>query len=297
MKVLFHGREMTVSLFDAAAGKMFEFPIVPSGGDHGTVEISNRVSSVILSAKVPKEIPVYAYAMHYGANNHTDEIQGEVMTDGEACYSKEIPLKSNQSKTPQPPTDGGQSLRLLSIDQSGRLHDRVISLVKQDDKLFVTVQETYNEQLYRAGDLVVCPPMEKTRLATLETVRRMLEGNAQFTACLPEASTYQRPDLKKQVLALRYGEGLVLWFADGMNSGAVLCKDGQQHKVHFSKILTIRQGRRFLRTGEKVLFRGTESVPGKSQFRDQLVNVEVEGMFPGLVELDINLKPEDFQIS
>jgi len=299
MKILQHGHELSVQVFDSKdSGEMFEFSVNSCGGNHGMVEIPQNVQTVTIKVTVPNEMPVYAYAMQYGANSHTDHISGS--TDGgntSFCRNVRLEWHGKERKVPQPPTNGGQSLRLLSVDQTGRLHDLVVSIVKQSDKLFVTVQETYNEQLYRAGDLIVCPPMEKTRFHTLEMVRQMLEGNAEFVASLPEGAAYKRPNLKKQAVNLRPGEGLVLWFADGMNSGSVLCRDGREHKVHFSRVLTVRQERRFLQKGEKVLFRGTEPIPGMSKFRDQLTDVTVEGMFPGLVTLNLELKPEDFQIS
>ncbi len=295
MKLDIYGQPAEITLL---AGP-FEVTI-QNGGTvaHGLVtgHIYKGTEKVTLKVILPVGTPVLGYGMSYEGNRHQDDVVVREVAGGTQVFSKVIPIGWGGG-TPQLPTNGGQSLRLLSVDVNGRLHDLVVSLVRQGDKLFVTVQETYREQLYKAGDLVVSPPMEKTRMSTLERVRKLLEGHDEFIATLPAASTYQKPDLKKQSLTLREGEGLVLWFADGMNSGSVLCRDGRQHKVHYTEILTIRHGRKFLRTGEKVLFRGKKPIPGRSQFPDQLTDVQVEGQFPQLLPLRFNPEPDDFTVT
>lgn len=293
MNILFYGEPAVLSIIQ---GGRFEVPITFNGGNIGLVGmIDGKSKSVTLKIELPSSLPVVAYTMKYGGNEITGHLEGHSVGDT-VYFEREVSLEWKEGPTPQPPTDGGQNLRILSVDERGYLHEAVVALARQGDKLGLSFQETYCEQLFKAGDVITCPQMSSTKQHTLALVRDLLQGNEAFVQSLPAASTYQRPDLKKLALPLKSGEGLTLWYSKGGQNGAVLTKNGVA-KIHFSQIQTDRFGFRYLERGEKVLFRGTEPIKGYSRFKCQLTDVVVKGVMPGLVDLKVDLDPERFQVS
>lgn len=297
MKTVIDGTEVSFQVFTEPECR-FEVPVTLLGDNHGELAVINGRAARELAIKVemPRELCMMGYIMKDGDNFIVKRIAPVEQSEVKG-FTFILPIEWN-GKDPTPRTvPNGKSFRLLSIDTQGKLRETVTAIVRQGDKLFLTVQETYRDQLYRAGDVVRCPSMDGTKRATLAYVRDLLQELPDFVQGLPDISEYKRVDRQAQAINLRDGEGVVLWYSKRKQLGAVLLKSRNGHpmtaRAHFSQVLTIRCGLKYLKTGEKVLFRKVKPVEGGSSFKWELEEVQVTGMMPGLVDLSGVFKIEE----
>ncbi|OHA15282.1 MAG: hypothetical protein A3G52_04195 [Candidatus Taylorbacteria bacterium RIFCSPLOWO2_12_FULL_43_20] len=293
MQIKINGAPVEISVFTDRDTR-FEVPVTRLNGEHGAIEnVPDGTRELTIQVKLSPEVSMVAYIMQYGKNQILTRLEDLDSYKQGSRFLYYLPLwKSGGRLLPNP---NGKSFRLFAISLAGRLKEVVVSVVQQGGTLFLIAQETYDEQLYRAGDVVDCPTMRKTKHYTLAMARDLLDGQDEFISGLPEMSQYVKPDTKKQQLELRYGEGLVLWYSKGKQLGAVLTTGGVC-RCHWSAILTTRDRLKYLVRGEKILFLDTRVTEGTTQFKRELVDVQVEGAMPGLLDLKLELDEKDFEV-
>jgi cold shock CspA family protein len=139
-------------------------------------------------------------------------------------------------------------VRLLRRIGPGVIELWEIALVSQDGVFWVTAQKTYsiavgldeNEEFY-------CPQFEERWPQLVSFLAELLEGEE-----LPVLATVAA-DITTDTSGLGANEGFVLWWNAAQQMGAINTAKGAA-RVHWSQIVAQNGARRFLVSGQRVVF-------------------------------------------
>jgi len=122
--------------------------------------------------------------------------------------------------------------RMFTISQTGEVKFWEIAIVAQEERFFLSIQDTGMFQAYQDQDTVVWPD---TRMASWPSMCQMLEKGLKALGCeLPmyEEQTVAEPELPND---LDNDEGMVLWYNVAQGWGAAHTNQGLA-RVHWSEV-------------------------------------------------------------
>lgn len=144
---------------------------------------------------------------------------------------------------------------LFAADAAGHAHVFTVALAAQDNELFLSYWELYNESCYSKEGKVVCPGLEKKDNGIwVPVVAELLAG---AVGLLPDISTYA-PPVPFDANTLPDNVGVVDWFTLRIGIGEVWTKKGKA-RVYWRECPKATDGMRYLKGGETVRF--AEIVP------------------------------------
>lgn len=146
--------------------------------------------------------------------------------------------------------DYKNTIWLFAADAQGHAHVFTVALVAQDNELFLSYWELYDEQCFRKDTEVVCPGLaKKDNGIWAPVVAELLAGAVEM---LPDISAYAAPT-QFDASTLPDGVGLVDWFTLRIGIGEVFTKKGKA-RVYWKQCPKTEDGMRYLKGGERVRF-------------------------------------------
>lgn len=139
---------------------------------------------------------------------------------------------------------------LFAANAQGHAHVFTIALVAQDNELFLSYWELYDESCFRNGTDAVCPGLaKKDNGIWAPVVTELLAGALEM---LPDSSVYATPT-PFDGSTLTDNVGVVDWFTLRIGIGEVFTNKGKA-RVYWRECPKAMDGMRYLKGGERVRF-------------------------------------------
>lgn len=216
---------------------------IEGGGKVGYLEAGQ---SALLEIAFPSDREIWPVRVDGQKNvvkaRDDSEVEGVVL-----CRTA-IRLKESQTSGVAHTQYPDNHVRLLRRMGPGVIELWEIALVSQDGSFWVTAQKTYSIAVARdeAGNFV-CPQFEERWPQLVSFLSELLEGEE-----LPVLATVAA-DITTDTSGLGANEGFVLWWNAAQQMGAINTAKGAA-RVHWSQIVAQNGARRFLVSGQRVVF-------------------------------------------
>ena len=207
-----------------------------------------------------------------------DQVLDREETQGGVVYRRTVEiLRTNGIRrgVPYPdPKAANGVVRLLHVAGDGGAIMWAISLIAQDGTTFLVYQRMFAEQFYREADNTVRAPTVERVDKWKSTVTLINWWLGENPVQLPPMSEYVPASPVETPESDNPLEGVVEWYALGMQMGSILTKEGSV-LVKGDQIITGRPGDplKFLIAGERV--RAGAVVPSQGAFPRAFQGVEV----------------------
>ena len=146
--------------------------------------------------------------------------------------------------------DYKNTIWLFVVDEQGHAHIYTVALVDQDNELFLTYWELYDEPCFQDKGVATCPGLaKKDNGIWVPVVKELLGG---VVIVLPDVTTYQSP-VPFDAGQLPDNIGVVDWFTLRIGIGEVFTNKAKA-RVYWKQCPKAEDGMRYLKGGEKIRF-------------------------------------------